>query len=115
MKRLFFGAALLVSACGSFAVPDSESVPAKPTWNDPVQQILNDHCVQCHGEHPVRGAPQDFRLDSYAGTSDRAGARDMAGEIIEVVMEGEMPLEQPLGPNDTKILEKWFLDGTPEK
>lgn len=117
MRRFAFAAvALALTACGDFAVPDSTSVPDSPTWSDPVEQVLADHCVNCHGAKPDRGAPSGFRLDAYESQGGVAGASDMAAEIVDVVAGGEMPpgLGAQLGPNDTKILKKWAEAGAPQ-
>jgi cytochrome c5 len=108
------GLALALGACGGFAVPDSPSVPDKITWESPVKQIMDDHCNVCHGAAPNRGAPTDFRLDTWGAKDGRVGAGSMADQIAEVVNGGEMPEEAPLGPNDTEILRKWADAGAPE-
>lgn len=117
MKRAWLAAAVAMAACGDFSVPDSTSVPDRPTWNNSVQQVLSDHCVNCHGTDPNRGAPGDFRLDVYESTGGKRGAAEMAQETAEVVGEGEMPPGPgaQLGPNDKKILEEWARTGTPRE
>ena len=113
---ILFGALAFAAGCAdSFAVPDSASVPDKPTWENSVKRVMDNHCNNCHGAHPNHGAPRDFRLDSYLGDSQTPGARDMAGDIVATVKDGSMPPESPLGPHDTEILQRWLDQGTPEK
>ena len=106
----------LTLGCSSFAVPDSETVPDTPTWENSVQQVFANHCVVCHGEHPNRGAPDYFRLDVYESTGDRTGAADMAAAAYYQVAGGAMPpgIGAQLGPNDTEILKRWMENGAPK-
>ena len=118
MRATFCLAALPVSlllACSSFAVPDSETVPDTPTWENSAKQVFANHCVVCHGERANRGAPDYFRLDVYESTGDRAGAADMAAAAYFQVAGGEMPpgAGAELGPNDTEILKRWMENGAP--
>ncbi len=46
-------------------VPD---VPETPSFQEDVLPILAANCVRCHGLPVLGGAPEEFRLDSFANT-----------------------------------------------
>jgi hypothetical protein len=57
---------LVVSACTSAA-------PANPSFQLDVLPILAANCVRCHGDPPIGGAPNAFRLDTFGDLTLRDG------------------------------------------
>ena len=127
-SRILLGAALAAGAlsCGGFSVPDSGWVPANPVWEtnvkgEPdVKTILADHCNNCHGADPGRGAGSGgaslFRTDTYKNVDGRIGARDGAIRFAETVKSGRMPpgAGSDFGTHNTAILQKWADALSPE-
>jgi hypothetical protein len=48
-------------------------VPDSPSFQLHVMPILAAHCVRCHGDPPIGGAPSEFRLDVYGDVVVREG------------------------------------------
>ncbi|MFZ4579870.1 MAG: hypothetical protein ACOYOB_15885 [Myxococcota bacterium] len=111
-------AALVVSTGGcAFSVPDITTVPEHPTFEVDVKPLLADHCGLCHGYPADRGAPNQFRVDTYADKDGVQGVASVAEELVSVTDEGEMPPSAAwgdgVGPNGRELLRRWLADGSP--
>jgi hypothetical protein len=92
----------------------SPLVPDQPTWAEDVAPILAANCVRCHTVPAIGGAPDSFRLDSYAsraGDDGRVvrGAGLMAPYIYHRVTHATNPMPPRLELLDyqIEILKKW--------
>ena len=106
----------LLNACGEYDVGDSRTVPERPTWDNSVRVIMEEHCVRCHGAKPDRGAPPGFRLDLYSASGRVAGAASVGEQSLASVQRGSMPpgLGSQFGRNNTEILRRWVAGGVPK-
>ncbi len=123
MNRRSLGAAVvsialaaLFSAC-NFAVADISTVPVSPTFTKDVLPLLDDHCNLCHGTDTNRGAPGDFRLDTYDDADGIRGALSMASEILGEIDSGSMPPAAAwgdgVGKNGKELIKRWIDQGAP--
>lgn len=111
-------------ACAAAAC--AEQAPDDPTWAE-VSPILAAHCIRCHGDPAIGGAPPTFRLDRYddvvlpaaapgasaVGVRRILGAAAMAEWIAERAGDGSMPPRIPLAQRDRDVLANWFANRRP--
>ena len=112
------GLGLGLGGC-AFGVGDLASVPDAPTYTRDIAPILADHCLLCHSAPASRGAPDYFRLDTYADTDSQEGARTMKDAMVDQVdQQKRMPPAAEWGdglpPKAKATLLKWVANGAPE-
>ncbi len=71
-----------------------------------VQQVMQDHCVQCHSDPPTAGAPGGFRLDVYDGPN---GTQSRMARVLARSLDGTMPPAglPALDEADLETLRSW--------
>ncbi|MEC9398239.1 MAG: hypothetical protein VYE40_12060 [Myxococcota bacterium] len=71
-----------------------------------VQQVMQDHCVQCHSDPPTAGAPGGFRLDVYEGNN---GTQSRMARVLARSLDGTMPPPglPALDEADLETLRSW--------
>ncbi len=111
-----FVAATGLAGC-NFSKADVAQVPDHPTFDPDVKQVMQDHCLLCHGYPANRGAPSRFRLDVYDDVGRVRGAHSEAGSLVNAANGDSMPPSavwgDGLGPNAKLLLQRWLADGAP--
>lgn len=86
--------------------------PAALSYQRDVAPILAARCVRCHGEPPIGGAPDTFRLDGYPDRRTPsgmliAGAGSYAAVVALRAAARTMPPRFPLDDDQIAILQAW--------
>ena len=137
--RSLFGAALTYSVppgahmslraalLAVIAIPLLPSVArSEPTLADQGYGFLKKYCFECHGGEREE-VPGYFVLDRDVLIRDRGGLKNpyvklgkpKESLLWERIADGSMPMENPDGTNpkptdeETKLLEKWIVEGAP--
>ncbi len=116
-RRILLVAVPFALACPGLGDESAGDVPDRPTWDEHIQPIMDDHCVLCHGENPVGGAPSGFRLDQYADEGSVDGGFTMGERIEARASDGSpsfMPPGETLDPTSRETISKWVDIGKPE-
>lgn len=105
-------------ACPGLGDEEGGDVPENPTWNDDIQPILAENCATCHTDTPSNGAPDGFRLDSYADDADDIGAFQFRCDVRNRAVNGNPsfmpPSTGPIGSTERATIERWIEQGAPE-
>ena len=95
---------------------NSTSVVPTVLLKDSAHQVLESHCVSCHGPEKQKG---DLRLDDF-DSSDPVDLQELFARMSEVVQFREMPPEGSDQPSEVErnTLQRWLgeqLHGEPAK
>lgn len=95
---------VLIAACAE--------LPAAPSFQRDVAPILAARCVRCHGEPPIGGAPDTFRLDGYPDRMTPSGtlvggAGSYATLVAFRAAARTMPPRFPLDDDQIAVLKRW--------
>jgi hypothetical protein len=98
---------------------DNDEEPAvfttDETYWDFAKSTIDTHCVPCHSDSPLNGAPATFRLDVYS--SDLKDAiKEKLDRIVIRLTDNSMPPEdsEPIPSSDYSRLLSWAQAGGPE-
>jgi hypothetical protein len=113
MKRFFSGCcALFLTGCPGFGTGTGGNgwlteIPDCPTWEEPVQEMMERYCADCHDSH-------SFRTDAYS--SEDSTESDPSNGVFEKAqdclnkMEGNASGEQMPPPNNNlPLLDEWEI------
>ncbi len=101
----------IVVLCGCSS-DDEQPIPNTDiTYNKDIKVIIEDHCLACHIDPPINGAP--FPLVNYEQVSKEASA------ILEAISKqtgevGAMPRVGRLPQATIDKVAQWIDDGLPE-
>ena len=101
---------------------DNNSTPVTPGPTNPIpeqittytthtKQIIDQHCIMCHGAQPSQGAPMS--LDTYMAVVQAKEERGLF-DRISINNRNVMPPESAggqLSENQILIIEDWIADG----
>ena len=95
---------------------NSTSVVPALVLKDSAHQVLESHCISCHGPEKQKG---DLRLDDF-DSSDPVDLQELFARMSEVVQFREMPPEGSDQPSEVErnTLQRWLgeqLHGEPAK
>lgn len=120
MKRLTTFAAL-VGLC-MMATRASTAGEAVPDFQQEIMPLLKNHCVPCHGPAVAKGQ-LTLALPTGIARGGESGRAIVPGKpeeslLWQRVAADEMPEDEPLSPENKKLLHRWIAAGAyglPEK
>ena len=88
--------------------PDPDPDPmAKVTYDADIKSIIDNNCIQCHGNPPTQGAPSSFTTF----TQVKNGVNNIISRIKSTSNRMPPSPNSPLSQAQIDLIEKWKDDG----